>query len=751
MIRIYPTTSFIIACIQSVVLAMLAVSAEAGQISLYFPLASSPYTSDITSVVDHSGQAFGLASAGSSTKPPDIHVRAYTGEMGRDVCGPSGEPCGYKNPSNNAFIVNGNYVGTSADGSDRTKVLNYRGHAGYDYPCSSGEPVYASAPGQIKYVNYDPVIYGNTAGGNAAFKIVHPNGYETWYLHTDPVNRINDGAVINAGDLPGMQVGTCSNKCVGGCGYHLHFEVRHNDKVIDPYGWEWYLADDLELHPQGEVNINPLWANIPVKPTISNITLTPETSGYSVSITGQDFTGSEVTLWHRQSEYFDEAITPSAITSTSILAFLPISNPGDYILKVGQPGGPRSNGVRLPVLTTDTSVPIHIIGQPAPGGGEYVSFAEFADANLYGDVFFNAEIDSNGDGISDGAKLFRRTANVTNVYDVSGISKVGTLRVNNAGTTAFGDASIPGRTQAIYYLEPGSTVPVKIAEWDDPSPIAGLTYFDIRGPLAVNDSGDIVFSSSLYDDATSTVYCCYVFQYSRATDTTFKVVAKNDGPTPLGGTFNISFAPAVEVADDGDVVFESSVVGGSSTMGIFRYDKQSGQIYKVVASGDTAPVSVGGSITNPSFRYRGLSGKRLVFQSELSGTTPKQAIFVKEDINNSSLNDIKTVVYEGQPTNTPAGGLFAHQNYPSGLMPFSLTGDPPRIRNDSAVMFHSLLKDATNSAGQAADDGIFMWTGRDFKKVVVEGDVISTGTIHGVSAHMLNDSGHVFYFAAGIN
>ncbi len=131
---------------------------------------------------------------------------------------------------------------TVDSGSDQNDiVVTYRGqahvqynsHDGHDYFFPDqpvGTPILASAPG---------IAYARTHRGNGVV-ILHDNGYETVYWHLDDfaprfdgrVDR-NQGVRVETGDMLGTS---------GRSGFvqgtpHLHFEVRHYGRQVDPYGW----------------------------------------------------------------------------------------------------------------------------------------------------------------------------------------------------------------------------------------------------------------------------------------------------------------------------------------------------------------------------------------------------------------------------------------------------------------------------------------------------------------------------------
>jgi murein DD-endopeptidase MepM/ murein hydrolase activator NlpD len=114
--------------------------------------------------------------------------------------------------------------------------LSYNTHDGHDYyfpDRPTGTPIVAAAPG---------MAYAYTARGNGVV-IKHGGafaGYETVYWHLDAfaqrfANKIDtgEGIAVRAGDY----LGTSGKSGFTDGGAHLHFEVRHNGKQVDPYGW----------------------------------------------------------------------------------------------------------------------------------------------------------------------------------------------------------------------------------------------------------------------------------------------------------------------------------------------------------------------------------------------------------------------------------------------------------------------------------------------------------------------------------
>jgi murein DD-endopeptidase MepM/ murein hydrolase activator NlpD len=94
-------------------------------------------------------------------------------------------------------------------------------HPGFDLAAKAGTPVAAAAGGTITHAG-PAGTYGNLV------TVRHDNGFETRYAHLSTVT-------VKAGDRvdAGQQIGN-----VGSTGFstgpHLHFEVRHDGKTMDP-------------------------------------------------------------------------------------------------------------------------------------------------------------------------------------------------------------------------------------------------------------------------------------------------------------------------------------------------------------------------------------------------------------------------------------------------------------------------------------------------------------------------------------
>ena len=95
-------------------------------------------------------------------------------------------------------------------------------HQGIDISSPVGTPIRASGSGVVIYS-------GNTIKGYGNLIILrHPGEWVTVYAHND-VNLVEEGMSVEKGQVI-AKVGQTGNAT----GPHLHFEVRRNNRVVDP-------------------------------------------------------------------------------------------------------------------------------------------------------------------------------------------------------------------------------------------------------------------------------------------------------------------------------------------------------------------------------------------------------------------------------------------------------------------------------------------------------------------------------------
>lgn len=129
---------------------------------------------------------------------------------------------GTKNPyyAGVAFLSNptkGGYL-SSLFGEVRSASI----HKGIDIAKNLGESVNAALDGKVIKAGYNSGGYGNL------IVIEHENNMKTYYAHLNDI-YVKQGDVIKKGNIIGS-VGNTGNST----GPHLHFELRVNDKPVDP-------------------------------------------------------------------------------------------------------------------------------------------------------------------------------------------------------------------------------------------------------------------------------------------------------------------------------------------------------------------------------------------------------------------------------------------------------------------------------------------------------------------------------------
>jgi len=95
-------------------------------------------------------------------------------------------------------------------------------HTGLDLAAPAGTPVLAAADGVVVAAAKGTVGYGNY------IVIAHPGGVDTLYGHLSVI-RVAAGDKVKQGQAIGLEGSTGFST-----GPHLHFEVRVNDKLLDP-------------------------------------------------------------------------------------------------------------------------------------------------------------------------------------------------------------------------------------------------------------------------------------------------------------------------------------------------------------------------------------------------------------------------------------------------------------------------------------------------------------------------------------
>ncbi|MDC0887372.1 M23 family metallopeptidase, partial [Altererythrobacter sp.] len=94
-------------------------------------------------------------------------------------------------------------------------------HSGMDFKGPTGADIYAAAAGTVSFV-------GRKSGYGKVVEISHGNGLMTRYAHMSRF-RSKVGQDVAAGDTIGA-IGSTGRST----GPHLHFEVRINDRAVNP-------------------------------------------------------------------------------------------------------------------------------------------------------------------------------------------------------------------------------------------------------------------------------------------------------------------------------------------------------------------------------------------------------------------------------------------------------------------------------------------------------------------------------------
>ena len=125
---------------------------------------------------------------------------------------------------------------SSGFGMRKHPILGYsRMHQGLDYAAPSGTPIYASGNGTITYI-------GNNGNYGKMIRLRHANGYETLYAHMSGFAKgMKKGRRVEQEETIGY-VGSTGLST----GPHLHYEVHHRGKSLNPQSLDIPLGRVLE-------------------------------------------------------------------------------------------------------------------------------------------------------------------------------------------------------------------------------------------------------------------------------------------------------------------------------------------------------------------------------------------------------------------------------------------------------------------------------------------------------------------------
>ncbi|RLA75530.1 MAG: M23 family peptidase [Epsilonproteobacteria bacterium] len=108
-------------------------------------------------------------------------------------------------------------------------------HKGIDLKAPSNTPIYATADGVIKYVQNK-----NIGGYGRRIIILHNYGFETAFGHLRRAS-VKVGDFVKKGDLIGF-----SGNSGRSTGPHLHYEILHAKRVLNPYNFIVWNIDNYE-------------------------------------------------------------------------------------------------------------------------------------------------------------------------------------------------------------------------------------------------------------------------------------------------------------------------------------------------------------------------------------------------------------------------------------------------------------------------------------------------------------------------
>ncbi len=119
-------------------------------------------------------------------------------------------------------------------------------HMGIDFKAPLNSPVYASQAGVVALVITERTGYGKR------IELEHNNTMKTLYAHLNAFN-VTEGQKVEQGDVIGY-VGSTG----GSTAPHLHFEIRQNDKAINPASLLGIVSANKEVEIENDIFSAPI-------------------------------------------------------------------------------------------------------------------------------------------------------------------------------------------------------------------------------------------------------------------------------------------------------------------------------------------------------------------------------------------------------------------------------------------------------------------------------------------------------------
>jgi hypothetical protein len=266
---------------------------------------------------------------------------------------------------------------------------------------------------------------------------------------------------------------------------------------------------------------------------------------------------------------------------------------------------------------------------PYPSGYIFLNIFPSSGLNSLGQVLFFAET-TQGSGFflataANGGQILKVVTAGDPICggsgSIFGLTVVPGAALSDTGTYAFAEQTTT--QSAICFGAAGGTLTKAVGTGTAaPAAIGGMLGLQsFRSPLAIDSSGDIVFSSAIAGSAT-TGFALLSFQPSSGQ---LDVVAYTGEPAPgtTSNTFTGNFSP-FSVSRNGTVAFTATLTGNGT--GIYQ---QAGTAAPslVALSGKPALLSSGGTFTIPS-AIQQLDNGSLFFSSQVEGGTAYYGLFI---------------------------------------------------------------------------------------------------------------------------